>query len=43
MDDLLTFAVMVIISFLLLTHADKKIQTRKALKRKRKIQHSGLN
>jgi len=37
MDDLITFAVMVVISFLLLTHADKKLQTRKALKRKRKV------
>jgi hypothetical protein len=34
MDDLITFGIMVIVSFLLLTHADKKIQTRKAMKRK---------
>jgi hypothetical protein len=34
MDDLLTFAVMVIVSFLLLTHADRKLQTRKHHKRK---------
>jgi len=37
MDDLLTFAVMVLVSFLLLTHADRKLQVRKPQKRRSKI------
>ncbi len=37
MDDLLTFGIMVVFSFFLLTHADKKWQTRNQRRRKTKL------